>query len=44
VRHPLVGRIVASDVTKIAPDAFLLVDACDRLKGQIKIIEVRDAV
>src|SRR5438445_683165 len=40
----LVGRIVASDVTKIAPDAFLLVDACDRLKRQIKIIEVRDAV
>src|SRR5438552_2440191 len=40
----LVGRIVASDVTKIAPDAFLLVDARDRPKRQIKIIEVRDAV
>ena len=40
----LMGCIVASDVTKIAPDAFLLVDACDRLKRQIEIIEVRDAV
>src|SRR6266536_1799868 len=35
----LVGRVVASDVAKIAPDAFLLVDARDRLKRQIKIIE-----
>src|SRR5271165_4553549 len=40
----LVGRVVASDVAKIAADALLLVDARDGTKRQVKMIEVRDAV
>src|SRR5882757_8136988 len=42
--NTLVGGIVACDVTKIAADTLLLIDACHRAKRQIKIVEVGNAV
>src|SRR6267154_1865683 len=42
--NALVGGVVACDVTKIAADTFLLIDARHRSKRQIKIVEVGNAV
>jgi hypothetical protein len=42
--NALVRCIVACDVAKIAPDTFLLVDARNRAKGKVKIVEVGDSV
>ena len=40
----MVRGVAAGDVAQVAANAFLLIDARDRLEGQVKILEVRDAL
>ena len=40
----LMSGVIAGDVAEIAPNAFLLIDAGDRAKGKIEVLEVRYAI
>src|SRR5690606_37033896 len=42
--YALVCALVTGDVTQVALDALVLVDAGDRLERQVEVAEVRDAV
>ena len=39
----LVSSVIAGDITKVAVDAFVLIDASHRLEAQVEVAEAGDA-